>query len=120
MELQRKNIGRLNNVLTLYETYSDENIKESSSSSDVLDVWIIERLHELIRDVTQGYKAYELDKATRPVTDFIDDLSVWYVRRSRDRFKSEDETEKQNALGTIQYVLKTLSLVIAASIAIVF
>ncbi|KXJ99858.1 MAG: Isoleucine--tRNA ligase [Parcubacteria bacterium OLB19] len=63
--------------------------------------------------MTNGYKAYELDKATRPLTDFIDDLSVWYLRRSRERLKGEDETDKKLALGTLRYVLKTLAQVMA-------
>jgi len=113
-ELERKNIGRLHNVLAMYQMYAMDE-KASDDSSHVLDKWIIARLNELVRDVTAGFKGYELDKATRPVTDFIDDVSVWYLRRSRDRLKGEDEKDKEYALSTLKHVMKTLALVMAPS-----
>ena len=73
LELQRKNIGRLHNVLAMYEMFQD-GTKASADSQNVLDRWIIARLQELVNDSTAGYKNYELDKATRPIGDFIDDL----------------------------------------------
>ena len=112
LDLQRKNIGRLHNVLAMYETYTD-GAKAQSDSAHVLDRWIITRLNELIAESTAGYKNYELDKATRPVTDFIDDLSVWYLRRSRDRLKSDDAKDKAATLATLRYVLQNLALVMA-------
>lgn len=87
-EQMRKNIGRLHNVLAMYELYAD-GTATTADSSDVLDRWIIARLNQLIAEVTRGYESYELDRATRPIADFIDDLSVWYVRRSRERLKAE-------------------------------
>ena len=56
---------------------------------------------------------YELDKATRPFADFIDDLSTWYLRRSRDRFKGDDESDKTAALATTRFVLLELSKLLA-------
>jgi len=113
-ELQRKNLGRLHNVLAMYELYADGE-KAVDDSKNVLDRWIVARLNQLVAETTEGFKNYELDKATRPVTDFIDGLSVWYIRRSRDRFKGGDEKDRVVALGTLRHVLKTLSLVIAPS-----
>ncbi len=112
LELQRKNIGRLHNVLTMYEMFIDDT-SASADSSHVLDRWILARLTELINEATTGYQSYELDRATRPITDFIDDLSVWYLRRSRDRLKGEDAADKQAALATLRYALKNLALVMA-------
>jgi isoleucyl-tRNA synthetase len=112
LELQRKNIGRLHNVLAMYEMFAD-GTKASDNSDHVLDKWIVARLNQLIAESTAGYKNYELDKATRPITDFIDDLSVWYLRRSRDRFKGEDVKDKTKALATLRYTLRTLALVMA-------
>ena len=111
-ELQRKNIGRLHNVLAMYQLFADGS-KAGDNSDNILDKWIVARLNELITDSTKGYQNYELDKATRPVTDFIDDLSVWYLRRSRDRVKGDDQSDKALALGTLRYVLRKLSLVMA-------
>jgi isoleucyl-tRNA synthetase len=96
----------------MYELYAD-GTSARSDSSDVLDRWIIARLNQLIAEVTKGYENYELDKATRPIADFIDDLSVWYLRRSRERFKSEDVRERVVVLGTLRYVLRELSKVMA-------
>jgi len=112
LELQRKNIGRLHNVLAMYEMYAD-GTTPSDSSTNVLDRWILARLAQLIQDSTQGYKNYELDRATRPITDFIDDVSVWYLRRSRDRLKSNDIADRTLALATLRHILKTLALVMA-------
>ena len=112
LELQRKNIGRLHNVLAMYEMYAD-GTPAQSDSTHVLDRWIVARLNQLIAESTAGYESYELDKATRPIGDFIDDLSVWYLRRSRDRFKGDDAEDKKRALATLRYTLRTLALVIA-------
>jgi isoleucyl-tRNA synthetase len=111
-ELQRKNIGRLHNVLAMYEMFAD-GTKAAADSPHVLDRWIITRLNQLIAESTAGYESYELDKATRPIADFIDDLSVWYLRRSRERLKGEDVADKALALGTLRYTLRTLALVMA-------
>lgn len=113
-ELSRKNLGRLDNVLSFYELFKEAAPHVALVSEDnVLDRWIHARLHELITEVTNGYEQYELDRATKPVTDFIDDLSTWYVRRSRDRVKGEDAADRARALGTLQYVLRKLAKVIA-------
>jgi isoleucyl-tRNA synthetase len=114
LELQRKNIGRLHNVLAMYEMFAD-GTAPSESSPSILDRWIISRTNALVEEATDGFKNYELDKATRPVTDFIDDVSVWYLRRSRDRFKSDEGEDKKHALATLRSVLRTLALVIAPS-----
>lgn len=111
-EQQRKNVGRLHNVLAMYEMYAD-GTKALSDSANVLDRWIVARLSQLVKEATSGYESYELDKATRPIADFIDDLSVWYLRRSRERFKSDDEVDKTLALGTLRFVLRELAKVMA-------
>ena len=113
LELQRKNIGRLHNVLALYEQSVEGAVEPRSDSTHVLDQWIIARLNQLVSESTVGYKNYELDKATRPLNDFIDDLSVWYLRRSRDRLKGEDVEDKAAALATLSWVLHNLARVMA-------
>lgn len=111
-EQQRKNIGRLHNVLSMYEMYA-AGAPAHRKSARGLDQWILARLDQLILDSTEGFKNYELDKATRPIADFIDDLSVWYLRRSRDRLKGEDAADKSDALSTLRFTLKTLAQVMA-------
>lgn len=112
LELQRKNIGRLHNVLAMYQLFADDT-KADSGSTNVLDRWIIARLNQLIAETTAGYRQYELDKATRPITDFIDDVSVWYLRRSRERLKGEDRADKTWTLATLRHILKNLAQVMA-------
>ncbi|MCA9366594.1 class I tRNA ligase family protein, partial [Candidatus Kaiserbacteria bacterium] len=113
-ELQRKNIGRLHNVLSMYEMFADST-PASANSDNVLDRWILARLNETTASITAGFKGYELDKATRPIVDIIDDLSVWYLRRSRDRFKGDDAVDRKLALGTLRHVLVVLAKLMAPS-----
>ena len=113
LEIQRKNIGRLYNVLSMYSMFTNDSIEAKVHSEHVLDRWIVSRLNELIKQTTEGYRNYELDKATRPITDFVDDLSVWYLRRSRDRIKNSDTDDAKQALETLRYVLKEFSKIAA-------
>ncbi len=113
---QRKNIGRLHNVFLMYEQFQSKAKTEPAKLGDseqVLDKWIKVRLSELITEVTEGYKSYELNRATHPIADFIDDLSVWYLRRSRERLKGDAESDQGACLATLRVVLKQLSLVMA-------
>ncbi|PIP27753.1 MAG: isoleucine--tRNA ligase, partial [Candidatus Moranbacteria bacterium CG23_combo_of_CG06-09_8_20_14_all_39_10] len=76
--------------------------------------WIISKLHKLIKDVDENMLAYDLPNATKPMMDFIDELSNWYIRRSRKRFwKSEDDGDKNDAYQTLHYVLVELAKVMA-------
>ena len=113
-EVAKKNIGRLTNVLAFYNLFEDDT-KRAGTSKNVLDTWILARLAELLRETTSGYEGYKLDAATRPLALFIDDLSAWYVRRSRDRFK-EEGSDKKDALATLRYVLHQLAIIMAPAI----
>jgi isoleucyl-tRNA synthetase len=111
-DIVKKNISRLNNVVTFYEMYAIDGMKEKVSNN-VLDLWICARLAELTKTVTESLEKFEIDRATRPFADFIDDLSTWYVRRSRDRFKSENLEDKEMALSTTRKVLLELVKLLA-------
>ena len=83
-------------------------------SPNVLDKWICSSMETLIADVTAAMDAYDLQKAVRPFVAFIEDLTNWYIRRSRRRFwKSEDDADKLHAYRTLRYVLVQLSKVAA-------
>ena len=105
-EVQKKLLMRLDNVRSFYELYATAGTVGHAASTHVLDRWILSRLSELVQSTTNGFESYELDAATRPLGGFIDDLSVWYVRRSRDRFKNDGE-DKEQALATLRFVLYT-------------
>lgn len=82
--------------------------------SNPLDVWMISETHKLVADVTNGMETYEVTDATRPIVKFMDNLTNWYIRRSRKRFwKSENDGDKLEAYETLYEVLVTLSQVVA-------
>jgi isoleucyl-tRNA synthetase len=120
-EIVKKNLGRLGNVLAFYKLYNAD-VSRGDASRNVLDRWIMARLSQLVGETTSGFENYRADAATRPLAGFIDDLSVWYLRRSRDRFKEDGEdpstsfrTGKKAALSTLRFVLYTLSKLMAPS-----
>ena len=90
--------------------------RHSAFSANPLDVWIISRLYQLRDEITAGMSEYNIPKALAGVLPFIDDLSNWFVRRSRRRFsKNDDQEDKQNAFATLHYVLVYLSKLLAPS-----
>lgn len=108
-EVVKKHIGRLNNVVSFYEMYATKNIAEITSVHP-LDLWIVSRLNEIGNEMTLNLEKYEIDKAVRPLADFIDDLSTWYIRRSRDRFKADDDSkDKVEVLSTTHLILIELA-----------
>ena len=85
---------------------------KKNSSRHILDRWIMSRLHSTLRDVTQSLDAYEIADAVKPLSDFVQDLSLWYVRRSRARIKSGGASAR-DALSTLRLVLFDLARMIA-------
>ncbi len=113
-EVVKKIIMRLLNVLSFYQLHGEESQGGNTNVSDnVLDEWILARLAELGSEMTTSLDAYELDRAVKPVSSFIDDLSTWYLRRSRDRFKSDDQIDRLYASQTMHTVLLELSKLLA-------
>lgn len=89
------------NVFSFFELYKT-NSKPQLKTRNLLDKWIISKLNNLILDVTKKLDQYDIVSAARLIEDFtINDLSLWYVRRSRKRFKE--------ASATLHFILLTLS-----------
>ncbi len=85
-----------------------------ASLTNVLDKWVISRVHELGKQVDSSMEVYDIPNATKPILKFLDDASNWYVRRSRKRFwKTDNDEDKNNAYKTLHYVLVQLSLICA-------
>ncbi len=115
-----------NFTLTLWNTYSffvtyaslDHWSPEPAAKpaySD-LDRWLLSELNTLVRDVTTAMDSYDVTGATRPIEQFVDHLSNWYLRRSRRRFwKSGSDADKQAAYATLYQALVTLSKLLAPS-----
>ena len=118
-EINKKIFNRLDNVHTFYKTYSDGldcNSDDgfcSIKSENVLDQWIWARLKKLNKDMTKDLDSYLVSRAVRPIAPFIDDLSTWYLRRSRDRFKGDNTVDRDFAIVTMRSVLLNLSKLIA-------
>lgn len=113
-EVFKKVILLLWNTFTFYKMYEDNDLLDEKVESDnLLDKWIISKLNFLVFDYTQRMEDYDLQRSTRIILEFINQLSTWYVRRSRDRFKLEDKNEKTAALQTLHTCLMTLVKVMA-------
>ncbi len=79
-----------------------------------LDTWMLSGLQALVRDVTYALESYDVPAATRPIQNFVDILSRWYLRRSRRRFwKSESDADKKAAYTALYEALITLSKLLA-------
>ncbi len=110
-EIYKKLVQKTYNVLSFYEMYPSEKVGEPKES--ILDRWILARLSELTETITTFLDKYELDRASRPILDFVDDLSTWYLRRSRDRFKSDNAEDRFSASYYTALVLREFSKVVA-------
>ncbi len=120
-EVNKKVFNRLENIYAFLEMYKSGEIPEMTadeieiklaSISNPLDLWVLSRLNQLIDTVTKNLEGYVIDKAIRPIAEFIDDVSTWYVRRSRDRFKTEGG-DKETAIFVTRFVLEKIALIMA-------
>ncbi len=110
-EIVKKVFNLLFNVLSFHELYRDSNLEkeENISSGNVLDQWILVRLEWLIGLTTKKLDEYQILIPVRAIRQFIEDLSTWYLRRSRERIKDGDIEAKR----TLYTVLKVLAKIMA-------
>lgn len=86
----------------------------SAADASLMDRWILSTLDRLADEVVTAMDAYDLQQAVRPLVQFINDLTNWYIRRSRRRFwKSEDDADKTRAYETLHTVLLRLCQIAA-------
>ncbi|MEQ8677573.1 MAG: isoleucine--tRNA ligase [Aggregatilineales bacterium] len=119
-EVVKKFWSTLWNTYSFFVTYANldgwtpESQQPPVEERDLLDQWVLAELHKLVRDVTESLDNYDVTGATRPIQDFVEQLSNWYVRLSRRRFwKSEGDTEKLGAYATLYECLVTVAKLIA-------
>ncbi|MDQ3158776.1 MAG: isoleucine--tRNA ligase, partial [bacterium] len=87
----------------------DDEILEDLESP--LDIWIVSRMNQLHTEIETHMDEYDLPNATRPIIEFVDDASNWFVRRSRKRFwKTDNDDDKNDAYKTLHWILLRLSL----------
>jgi isoleucyl-tRNA synthetase len=112
LDLQRNVIGTLHNSYKFFKMYADidgwhpNRRLAQPKTGNILDQWILSRLNQTVRESTKQADNYKIAHAIEPVFGLIDDISNWYVRRSRRRFwKSQDDSDKTDAYQTLHYVL---------------
>jgi isoleucyl-tRNA synthetase len=104
----------LSNVLKFYSLFEINNLSINNfNSENILDKWIINLVNNLTRDVTQRLDDYDTAEASKLIINFVEDLSTWYVKNSRYRFKSDILKEQLEAMNTLTYVLHNLSKILA-------
>ncbi|MGL5958551.1 MAG: isoleucine--tRNA ligase, partial [Phocaeicola sp.] len=115
-EAQRKFMGTFWNTYAFYVLYANIDTFNPSeytldySSLNMMDKWVLSKLNTLVKNVDEHLENYRIFEASREMQDFIDQVSNWYVRRSRERFwQSDMPQDKVNAYMTLYTVLETLS-----------
>ena len=104
----------LHNFFSIYANLDKWTPDQRAERLSLLDRWILSRLNRLVKVVTQALDDYDAYTASREIERFVDELSKWYVRRSRRRFwKSEADEDKRAAYSTLYTCLKTLLLLLA-------
>ena len=123
VEGQRRFLGTLWNTYAFYVLYANidnfnpNDYKLEYDKLAVIDKWILSRLNSTIKEVDADMTAYKIPESGKALQAFVDDLSNWYVRRSRSRFWAEGmEQDKINAYMTLYTCLVTLSKLAAPMI----
>lgn len=119
-DISRNLFATLQNSYSFFNMYAQidgfkpsKKLTRPTQVSD-LDNWMLIRLDETIIEMTKAADKYQLQKATTPLFKLLDDLSNWYIRRSRRRFwKSDDDTDKQSAYATLHYSLVVITQLLA-------
>lgn len=110
-------IWNVYDFFTMYaevDGFDSEQAMVVSEFVNPLDIWLVSRIHQVRNQITEGMEAYNIPAALSSVLEFIDDMSNWFVRRSRRRFwKSEDDQDKLEAYSTLYYVLIYLAKILA-------
>ncbi len=122
-EGQRKFMGTLWNTYAFFVLYANIDQFDATKYSldydklSVMDKWLISKLNTLIKTVDEYLSDYKITESARVISEFTDELSNWYVRRSRERFWGKEMTQdKINAYMTLYTALVTLSKVTAPMI----
>lgn len=111
-ELKRQFLLPLWNSYVYFSTYAIANsweYREEFRALDTMDVWSLESLQNLVNEVTKAMDDYRFYSAASLIQDYVNDLSTWYIRRNRDRFKAGDS----DALQVLYQNLVTISKLLA-------
>ena len=114
----QRTLGTLLHVFEFYRTNAEADGLRPGigrpTTPHLLDRWLLSRLDGLVRAVTDALEVYETHTAATSIAGFVDDLSTWYVRRSRPRFWSDEHPADRHAAdATLSYTLWTLAHLLA-------
>lgn len=113
-ELNKKVFNILRNIVSFYDMYAGESADvDPYTSANVLDQWVLALWNKTLGTVVAGLEKYQPLEPARALRDFIGEFSTWYIRRSRDRFKSDDITDRGFALATTKYILQEIAKTMA-------
>jgi isoleucyl-tRNA synthetase len=105
-EIVKKIFNPLSNIYTLCATYSkDVSRIDPYTSLHVLDQWVLTRLNMMMSDGTGYLEQFKVFEPVRLLRDFVQDFTTWYIRRSRERFKSKDVQEVSVVVSVTEHVL---------------
>lgn len=100
------------NVLGFYQQFADTSVGSNQPDFEpehVMDKWLMSRLQTLINDVTTSMDNYDVVRSSRMLMSFVDELSTWYLRLSRERIKAEDNQQVSQVFGYALYTLAQLA-----------
>ena len=97
------------NVANFYKDYKQKDDEDYKKSNNIMDKWIVSLTEELNQEVQKNLEEYNTVKTCAAIKKYIENLSTWYVRNSRERFNSNDESARQ----TLRYVLEKLTKILA-------
>ena len=118
----QRQLNTLRNTLDFFLLYATADkwlaprdiLDKTPESDQLLDKWVLTRLFQTQKAIEHAMAAYDTPAAVKPILEFIEDLSNWYVRRSRRRFwKTESDKDKEQAYRTLYYVLVEFSKLVA-------
>ena len=109
-EIERKIFTRLRNCFTFYDTYKDLPHSNRLNKQNILDNWIINKVNQTHSEMTKYFDQYELDRAVKPLGELIEDISTWYLRRSRNRIKSKSKSGDDSRAVMRFVLIETLKL----------
>ncbi len=113
LEVNKKVLFILYNMVSFYKMFvaDDLVVSDQPDMTDVMDRWVVAYMQQTIERATVDLDNYRITEAARTLGACVNEISTWYIRRSRDRFK--DAERKEAALKTLAYVLHTLAELLA-------
>jgi isoleucyl-tRNA synthetase len=117
-ELRKKVLLVWWNVLSFYQSFVASKVQTNDllqtpvKPQHVMDQWVLAALQSVVKDVTQAMDSYDVVRASRVLIEFVNQVSTWYLRQSRERLKADDTQAKESA-QVFGYVLVTLAQLFA-------